>query len=214
MKVASFSVGALQENAYLLVDEKVGEAVFVDPGAEGERLLSAVEEIGATLKEIWLTHAHFDHVGAVAALRRAWPDVKIRLHPDDEPIYVIAAQSAAKWGLALEPPPPADLPLAEGDLLTVGDLEFSVIHTPGHAPGHVTIHGNGIALVGDCLFAGSVGRTDLPMADPRQLASSLARLAEFPAETRVLPGHGPATTIGHELRENPFLNGRMRLVGG
>ena len=214
MKISSFCVGALQENAYLLVDAKTGEAVFVDPGDEGERLVAAVEESGATLKEIWLTHAHFDHVGAVAALRRAWPDVKIRLHPADEPIYAIATQSAAKWGLALEAPPPTDLPLAEGDVLTLGDHEFAVIHTPGHAPGHVTIHGNGIALVGDCLFAGSVGRTDLPMADPRQLAASLARLVQLPADTKVLPGHGPATTIGHELRENPFLNGRMRLVGG
>lgn len=213
MKISVFSVGPLQENAYLLVDEEVGEAVFVDPGAEGDRLLAAVDASGARLVEIWLTHAHFDHVGAVAALRRAWPDAVIRLHPADEPLHAMAARSAAAWGLPLDQPPPADLPLAEGDELSLGRHRFAVLHTPGHSPGHVTIHGHGVALVGDCLFAGSVGRTDLPMADPRQLAASLVRIAALPGETRVLPGHGPATTIAHELRENPFLNGRMRLVG-
>lgn len=213
MKISAFAVGPLQENAYLLVDEEVGEAVFVDPGDEGDRLVEAVEASGARLKEIWLTHAHFDHVGAVAALRRAWPEVRILLHPADEPLYANASRTGSAWGILLEQPPPTDAPLAEGDVLTVGSHTFSVIHTPGHAPGHVTIHGNGIALVGDCLFAGSVGRTDLPMADPRQLAASLARIGGMPPDTRVLPGHGPATTIGHELRENPFLNGRMRLVG-
>lgn len=214
MKLSVLTVGPLQENAYLLVDDETRTAVLVDPGAEGERLVEAVESTGATLREIWLTHAHFDHVGAVAELRRAWPEVVIRLHPADEPLYARASQSAASWGLPLEAPPPADQPLADGDVLSLGSYRFAVMHTPGHAPGHVTIHGHGIALVGDCLFRDSVGRTDLPLSDPAQLAASLQRIAALPDETRVLPGHGPATTIGRERRENPFLNGAARVVGG
>ncbi|MHB1224149.1 MAG: MBL fold metallo-hydrolase [Gemmatimonadaceae bacterium] len=213
MNVSAFTVGPLQENAYLLVDDDSGEAVFVDPGAEGERLVAAVEAANARLTGIWLTHAHFDHVGGVAALHRAWPDAAVRLHPADGPLYARAAQSAAVWGLTVEEPPPPGPPLAEGDVLTVGRHEFEVMHTPGHSPGHVTIHGHGIALVGDCLFLDSVGRTDLPFSDPGELAASLARIAALPDETRVLCGHGPATTIGRERRENPFLNGAARVVG-
>lgn len=211
--VSTFSVGPLQENAYLLVDADSGEAVFVDPGAEGERLVAAVKAAGARLKEIWLTHAHFDHVGGIAALVREWPDAAVRLHPADEPLYTRAAQSAAIWGLTVEEPPPLGPPLSGGDVVAVGGHEFAVMHTPGHSPGHVTIHGHGMALVGDCLFMDSVGRTDLPLSDPRQLAASLARIAALPDETRVLSGHGPATTIGRERRENPFLNGGARVVG-
>ncbi|HEY0969787.1 MAG TPA: MBL fold metallo-hydrolase [Gemmatimonadales bacterium] len=214
LAVTTLTVGALQENCYLLVDGNAGEAVVVDPGDEGERIAQAVRESGARLVGVWLTHAHFDHVGGVAAIRREFPDARIHLHPADQPIYERAIQSAAAWGLAVEPPPPVDVPLAEGDVLAVGDHSFDVWHTPGHAPGHVVIHGHGLALVGDVLFAGSVGRTDLPLADPRALARSLERVAELPPETRALPGHGPQTTIAAELRDNPFLNGGMRLVRG
>ena len=214
LDVASFTVGPLQENCYLLVDRQAGEAVLVDPGAEGERLARAVRESGARLVGIWLTHAHFDHVGGIAAVRGEFPDAPIYLHPDDQPLYERAARSAATWGLELETPPPADHALAEGDTLRVGSHEFAVFHAPGHAPGHVVIHGHGLALVGDCLFAGSVGRTDLPLADPRALARSLERIVELEPDTRVLSGHGPATTIAAELRANPFLNGELRLVRG
>ena len=214
LAISAHSVGALQENCYLLVDEGAGEAVLVDPGDEGARLAAAVRASGARLVAIWLTHAHFDHVGGIAAVRREFPGVPIHLHPADQPLYERAEQSAAKWGLSLEAPPPADVALAEGDRVCVGAHEFEVWHTPGHAPGHVTFHGHGVALVGDCLFAGSIGRTDLPLADPRELATSLDRIVGLPPETRVLPGHGPATTIEAELRDNPFVNGELRLVRG
>lgn len=212
MKLSTFPVGPLQENAYMLLAGDSGEAIFVDPGAEGERLVDAVAAAGARLTEIWLTHAHFDHVGGVAALCRAWPEAVVRLHPADQPLYSGAARSAASWGLTLEEPPASVEPLADGDVVTVGGLDFDVIHTPGHSPGHVTIHGHGIAFVGDCLFRDSVGRTDLPYSDPAQLSASLARIATLPDETRVLSGHGPPTTIGRERKLNPFLNGSARLV--
>ena len=126
-----FAVGPLEENAYLLVDEQAGEAVFVDPGDEGARLVQAVRDAGVPLTQIWLTHAHFDHVGAVAELRRAWPDAVIRMHPADQPLYALAAQSAARWGLEVENPPPVDAPIVEGEPLRVGRYTFDVLHTPG-----------------------------------------------------------------------------------
>ena len=214
MRIETLTVGPLQENCYLLVDEGAARAVLVDPGAEGERLAAAVKAAGADLHAIWLTHAHFDHVGGIAPLRRDWEGVPVCLHPADAPIYDRAARSAASYGLPLEQPAPADAPLAEGDRVTVGDLAFDVLHLPGHAPGHVAFVGHGVAFVGDCLFAGSVGRTDLPLADARQLGHSLDRLAALPPDTVVYPGHGPATTIGAERATNPFLNGSMRLVRG
>ena len=213
MRITSLTVGPLQENCYLVADEASGDAVLVDPGEEGARLIGAVRDAGVRLRAIWLTHAHFDHVGAVAELRRTWP-VPVHLHPADEPLYERAARSAATYGLSLEQPPPADVALGEGDRLSLGELAFDVLHLPGHSPGHVAFVGQGVAFAGDCLFAGSVGRTDLPLSDPRQLASSLGRLSALPPATVVHPGHGPATTIGEELETNPFLNGSLRLVRG
>jgi glyoxylase-like metal-dependent hydrolase (beta-lactamase superfamily II) len=213
VRIATLTVGPLQENCYLVVDEGTGDAVLVDPGEEAARLVGAVRDAGATLRAIWLTHAHFDHVGAVAELKRVWP-VPVYLHAADEPLYLRAARSAATYGLTLEQPPAADATVAEGEQLAVGTLAFDVLHLPGHSPGHVAFVGGGVAFAGDCLFAGSVGRTDLPLSDPRQLATSLGRLTALPPETVVYPGHGPATTIGAELETNPFLNGSLRLVRG
>lgn len=212
MIVRAFAVGAFQENAYLLVDEEAARAVLVDPGDEAERLLRAVADTGAELEAIWVTHAHLDHVGGIAAVK-ARTGAPVYLHPLDRPLYDNAVQQGLHYGLRIDPPPPPDRELAEGDTLACGALRFEVMHVPGHAPGHVVIHGNGIAFVGDCLFAGSVGRTDLPLADGAQLVRSLARLVKLPDETVVYPGHGPATTIGEEKVTNPFLNGSIRIMG-
>jgi len=210
--VVGLTVGAFQENCYLLTEPRGARCVIIDPGAEPERIIAAVERSGAVPQAIWLTHAHLDHVGAISGLRRRW-DIPVYLHPLDEPLYATASRQAALYGLPFEQPEPADNTLGEGDVLELGDLRFSVMHAPGHAPGHVVFHGHGIALVGDCLFAGSIGRTDLPMSNPRDLAVSLERIVALPEDTVVYPGHGPVTTIGTEARSNPFLTGTARIVG-
>lgn len=211
MIVRAFPVGALQENAYVLVDENSGDAVLIDPGDEGERLVRAAETLGGEIRAIWLTHAHVDHVGGIAAVKRL-ADVPVYVHPLDRPLYDGAAQHGMMFGLRIEQPPPPERELAEGDVLKVGELEFDVWHVPGHAPGHVALVGNGVAFVGDCLFAGSVGRTDLPLSSPGALNRSLQRLCTLPDDTVVYTGHGPETTIGLERAANPFLSGAARIL--
>ncbi|MGK2934574.1 MAG: MBL fold metallo-hydrolase [Gemmatimonadaceae bacterium] len=211
MKIETFSVGAFQENTYLVIDETKGEAVLIDPGAEPERLIAAVEKSNAVLKAMWITHAHIDHVGAIAGVKRKWA-VPIYLHPLDTTLYRHANTQAALYNLPFDDPPLPDSDLADGDTLEVGSLRFDVAHVPGHAPGHVMIYGNGVAFVGDCLFAGSVGRTDLPGSNGGQLSRSLEKITALDPATVLYPGHGPATTVREELLSNPFLNGTARIV--
>lgn len=212
MRIETFAVGAFQENAYLVIDEAAKRAVLVDPGAEGDRLVRAIRASGAELEGVWLTHAHVDHVGGIAAVTRAFP-VPVFLHPDGRQLFDLAADHARAFGIRLDPPPPPDAALRDGQTLRVGALEFAVMAAPGHAPGHVVIHGHGVAFVGDCLFAGSIGRTDLPFSDGAALAASLERIAALPPATVVYPGHGPPTTIARERATNPFLNGSARIPG-
>lgn len=211
MKIDWRTVGAFQENSYLVVDTATQRAVLVDPGAEPDQIIQMVRASGATLDAIWLTHAHIDHIGAIAPVKRVW-DVPIYMHPADKPLYDRGAIQALAYGLAFEQPADPDHDLADGDVLRVGSLEFDVLHVPGHAPGHVAFVGGGQMLVGDLLFAGSIGRTDLPLADPERMVESLERIAGLPDETVVYPGHGPTTSIGRERASNPFLTGVVRVV--
>ena len=213
MKVRPFTVGPFQENTYLLIDDATNHAVFIDPGDEASRLLAALKESGATLDAIWVTHGHMDHVGAIAAIKRAL-NVPVHLHRGDLPLYRAAAEHAILFGATIEQPPEPEAEFVDGQVLRVGTLEFSVMHAPGHAPGHVVIHGNGVAFVGDCLFAGSIGRTDLPLASGAQLGPTLERIAALDGATVVYSGHGPPTTIARERAENPFLNGMARVAAG
>jgi len=226
LNVQTITVGAFQENCYLVLDDRTNHAVIVDPGSEGDRLVETIDRSGAQLQAIWITHAHVDHVGAVASVKRKW-DVPIYLHPLDRRLYEAASRQAEVYGVPFEEPPPRgvakdgarrrhQLAIAlhqGGPGLWRSRFVPNDQHAPGHAPGHVVIHGNGIALVGDCLFAGSIGRTDLPFSNPPQLAATLQKISALAPETVVYPGHGMETTIAQERLSNPFLNGTARIVG-
>jgi hydroxyacylglutathione hydrolase len=203
MKVYGFAVGPLQENTDLLVGED-GRGAIVDPGDEPERILAEVHRVGLKPEAILLTHAHFDHVGAVAPLVEAL-GLPVYLHPADLPLYQSAALGAARWGLYIPQPPEPTLPLAEGQTLDLG-LGLEVLFLPGHAPGHVGFYRPGHLISGDVLFRGGIGRYDLPGSDPQKLFASLQKLTELPPDTVVYPGHGPKTTIAEERASNPYLS--------
>ena len=165
MKIDWRTVGAFQENSYLVVDPSTQRAALVDPGADAEQLVEMVRASRATLEAIWLTHAHIDHIGAIAGVKRIW-DVPVHMHPADRPLFDRGAMQAAVYGLPFEEPPAPERELAEGDILQLGALRFGVLHMPGHAPGHVVFVTDGHMIGGDLLFAGSIGRTDFPGGDP------------------------------------------------
>lgn len=212
MLIRCFTVGPLAENCWLIADDASRDAVLIDPGEEAPRLLAALDAERLTLRAIWLTHAHFDHVGAVAAILRDRP-VPVYLHDADAQMLAAAGAAAARWQVPIEQPPPADRAVAEGDTVQVGSVSFQVMFTPGHSPGHVSYVGHGHCFSGDCLFAGSIGRSDLPGSNATDLQASLDRLGMLPPESTVHPGHGPMTTIAAELASNPFLSGAARVLG-
>ena len=204
MKIETIVTGRMEENCYVAVDEATHEAVIVDPGDDAPRIVETVTRLGAKPIAIINTHCHFDHVGAVSAIRKQY-GIPFYIHPEDRQMLEHAALSAKGFGMALEQPE-TDRFIREGETFDIGASKLAVRFTPGHCPGHITLVGDGFALVGDVLFAGSVGRTDLPGASWNVLAESIrTQLLTLPDETRVYPGHGPATTIGRERRTNPFL---------
>jgi len=213
VKIDQRTVGVFEENCYLLSDEQVGHGVLIDPGDEPEQILAMVRAANVTLDAIWLTHAHIDHIGAIAGVRRVF-DVPVLLHPRDLPYYRdLSARAAQMYGIDFEQPEGPDAELADGQELQCGDLRFTVMHVPGHAPGLVAFNGHGVSFGGDLLFAGSIGRTDLPLGDPSDMNASLARYTGALADDVVVyPGHGPSTSIGREKRTNPFLLGAARLI--
>lgn len=203
-----YAVGPLMANCYVLADPESRRAVVVDPGDEGERLRDALERERLRLEAIWLTHAHFDHVGGVDALR-AGLDVPVLLHPDDRVLYENAAQAAQRWEIPFRQPTAPTTDVSAGERLEFAGREVRCLFTPGHAPGHLAFYlpSEGFVLSGDALFQGSIGRTDLPLGNHEQLLSSIRReLLTLPEDTVVYPGHGPETTIGLERRHNPFLS--------
>jgi hydroxyacylglutathione hydrolase len=209
--VTPLVLGPFQENCYIVSDPATGSTAIVDPGSEGERIIAEVERGTHEVEAIWVTHAHIDHIGAIATVKRRW-NVPIYLHPLDQALYRVGGRQAQLYGIPYEEPPPPDIEFAEGQTVMLGGLTLAVMHVPGHSPGHVVLHGGGHALVGDCLFAGSVGRTDLPFSNAAQLEASLGRIAALPEDTVIHPGHGDSSTIGEERVSNPFLNGTARLV--
>jgi len=201
------------ENCYIVADREAAEAVLVDPGEEAGLFLARLQSEGLRLTAIWLTHAHLDHVAGIPEVRVA-SDVPIWLHPDDRRLYEHAPDQA-RMLLGMEFPvlPAPDRIIVPGDPMRVGTCEFEVRHVPGHSPGSVAFLADGIAIVGDVLFAGSVGRVDLPGGNGRTLLTSIReQLLPLPDETVVYAGHGPATTIGRERLTNPFVNGAVALA--
>ena len=211
MKIDVRTVGLFEENCYLVVDESSGRAVLVDPGDEGDRIVEMVRASGATLEAIWLTHAHIDHIGAINEVRRKY-EVPVHLHPLDLPYYErLSARAAEMYGMVgWDQPDVAATAARRRRRLICGRAR---VHGDARAwarAGHVSFNGHGVALSGDLLFAGSIGRTDLPLSDAYAMDTSLATFSSLPIETVVYPGHGPATTIARELETNPFLSGRAR----
>ncbi len=199
--------GQFAENCYLVHPAGSPDAVIVDPGEEADRFLAEAGRLGLHIGAIWLTHAHIDHVLGVGAVHEA-TGAPILLHPADRPLYENLPQQALWFGLRASPPPPLGRELAHGDLLQLGAVPVAVRHAPGHSPGHVLFVAPGLVLGGDVLFEGSIGRSDLPGGDHGRLLRSIRdELLTLPDDTVVYPGHGPATTIGRERRENPFLTG-------
>lgn len=208
MILETFPVGPLQCNCTILGDESRGEAIVIDPGDEVSRIYARLQQHALKLKQILITHAHIDHVGGALRLKRL-TGAPILLNENDLPLLDMMDQQAAWVGV---PTPETALPdegLNEAQRVGLETYPAQVIATPGHTQGSICLHFVPLKMVfaGDTLFARSIGRTDLPGGNAEQILDSIAtRLFTLPDETRVIPGHGPATTIGEERRENPFLN--------
>jgi glyoxylase-like metal-dependent hydrolase (beta-lactamase superfamily II) len=211
MLIETQAVGPFFKNGFVVGCEETKEAVLIDPGDEVAGLLAFVEAQKLTVRHILLTHAHVDHVTGVAAAKRALR-APIHLHRDDLFLYERAVESGARFGLKVEPQPPIDEYYTDGQVIGFGRFEVRPHHTPGHCPGGVCLQIGAAGeagkdlFVGDTLFAGSIGRTDLPGGDYATLIGAIRTvLFAFGDEARVYPGHGPTTTIGQERRTNPFL---------
>ncbi|MEW6419901.1 MAG: MBL fold metallo-hydrolase [Nitrospirota bacterium] len=204
MVIKKLAVGPLESNCFIIADENTKEVLVIDPGDEPDRILDLINENDYNVKYIVCTHAHFDHVGAVPDLKKE-TGAKIVIHRDEIEIYKNTREQAALlWGYELDPLPEPDMIASEGDKLEIGNLRFEILHTPGHSPGGICLYGEGILITGDTLFAGSVGRTDFYGGNIEKLKNSFKRLMSLSDEVRVLPGHGPESTIGKEKTDNFF----------
>jgi len=201
VEILSFVMTPFSENCYVILDG--GEAMVIDPGEPAEELFEALQ--GHTVTTLVNTHAHIDHVGGNAAVKQR-TGAEFVCHADAAQMLPSVPAQGRMFGIDVAPSPAPDRLIAEGDTLKVGEVELRVVDVPGHAPGHIALVGDGFVIGGDVLFAGSIGRTDLPGGDFDQLMESIrTRLLVLPDDTVVLSGHGPATTIGAERNSNPFI---------
>jgi hydroxyacylglutathione hydrolase len=204
-------VGPYGTNCYIVGSESSKKGMVIDPGAEGSHILKVINQLGLSISLIVVTHVHTDHVGALAAVKQA-TGAPFALH---EAEWGVAMQSFAQivGGLmsgSLNKPYRPDRLLKEDDVIEVGDLRFSVLHTPGHSPGGISLYGSGVVFSGDTLFNSGIGRTDFPGCSYDQIIDSIKnKLFSLPDDTVVYPGHGTETTIGEEKRSNPFVRGSL-----
>ncbi len=208
MKIRTFTGGGFGENGYLAVCEQSSICVAIDPGGSAPDMAREIEASGLHLQAILLTHAHLDHIEGVNDIRAISPEVPIWLHPDDLGLYRGVVQQAAMFGLRVDAQPEPTDALVPGEAYDFGECTFEVGFAPGHAPGHVvfTALDDGLAIVGDVVFQGSIGRTDLPGGDFQTLMKSIREeILTLPDDTVLYTGHGPPTTVGHERLGNPFL---------
>jgi len=213
MILETFPVGALQCNCTIVGDEATREAMVIDPGDNIPQILALLARHGLTLKQIVVTHAHIDHVGGAVQLKKA-TGAPIMLNENDLPLLRMMDMQAGWLGVAPPEVAPPDVSAEEGMSVGIANHSAQVLHTPGHTQGSICLHfaKEKLLIAGDTLFAGSIGRTDLPGGDSRQILRSIHdRLLPLADETRVIPGHGRPTTIGEERESNPFLQPGVRL---
>jgi hydroxyacylglutathione hydrolase len=209
----TFPVGPLQCNCTVLGDKASGEAMVVDPGENIPQILAILARHKLTLKQIVVTHGHIDHVGGAVRLKRA-TGAPILLNQNDLPLLAMMDEQAGWLGIETPEVAPPDVSAEDGMVAGIAGHAAHILHTPGHTQGSICLHfaQDNLLLAGDTLFARSIGRTDLPGGDGRQILRSIHdRVLTLPEETRVVPGHGPATTIGEERESNPFLQPGVRL---
>lgn len=205
MTLSVYPAGVFQANCYIIGDEKTGLGVIVDPGGDAEGILRQCESMGLDIKYIILTHGHGDHVGAVHDIKAA-TGAKILMNKSDE-YLVMGGNKTLMPILSGTKQFEIDECINEGDILEAGDLKISVIKTPGHTPGGVTLKIDDILITGDTLFKGSIGRTDFEFGSYEEIIDSINnKLMVYNDNTKVYPGHGPSTTIGYERKFNPFIN--------
>ena len=227
MIIETFVLSAFQQNTRVVACEKTGEAICIDPGDRSPELVEFIKAKNFDLTAITLTHGHLDHVGGTTELIKSFPKTQIILHKDDEDLYYglrqqpifmgIPENQLKAFGFDYDKPPQLTRSWEHGEIYTVGELKFEILHCPGHTRGHVVLveHQHKCVFVGDCLFAGSIGRTDLPGGDHEQLLASIHdNILSLEDDFTVYSGHGSETTVGRERTTNPFLNGTYQFGRG
>lgn len=204
MKIETIVVGPLEVNCYLVFENIGSDAIVIDPGDDVDQILNMVGKMGVNVKQIINTHGHFDHIGGNRKLKEK-TGASISIHKDDIELLRHAEIAAARFGLTADISPEPDVFLHDGQIIEEAGMKFKVIHTPGHSPGGISILSKTALFTGDTLFAGSIGRTDLPGGSHEQLIDSVkTKLFPLDEECIVYPGHGGASSVGHEKKNNPF----------
>jgi len=210
LEIISFTLGPAQTNAYLIADPDTRDAAVIDPSWDGKRILSDAQSRGWRIAHLWYTHAHFDHIGGAAEIADALnPLPLVALHPNDHVLWR-AGGGGALFGFKIDPGPEPTIDFVQGQVLRLGNSQFEVRFTPGHTAGHCVLYcaEAKVCFCGDLIFAGSVGRTDLPGGNWDTLEKSIReQIYTLPDDTRLLSGHGPETTVGNEKKFNPFVQG-------